>query len=167
MTHHARSTAGQPREIAAPASMQELADAESSLGFTIPALLNAIYREVGNGGFGPGYGLLGLKGGATNEHGHDAVALFDLYSQPAPNDPSWRWPDGLLPICGWGCAIYSCVDCKAESNPIIIFDPNQHPEDWDRCFINTGRNLVSWFDAWADGVDLREEIYGKPDHIFN
>jgi len=37
------------------------ADAEASelaLGFSVPELLKLVYERVGNGGFGPGYGLI-------------------------------------------------------------------------------------------------------------
>jgi hypothetical protein len=43
-----------------PVTMEELAQAEEQLGFALPALLRRIYLEVGNGGFGPGYGLFAL-----------------------------------------------------------------------------------------------------------
>lgn len=35
----------------------------AALGFQPPQLLMRVDREVANGGFGPGYGLLGLEGG--------------------------------------------------------------------------------------------------------
>jgi hypothetical protein len=43
-------------------SSQAVAEAESELGFALPPLLTRLYREVANGGFGPGYKLLPLIG---------------------------------------------------------------------------------------------------------
>ena len=47
--------------VVAPGTLEE---AESRLGFKLPILLRRLYLEVGNGGFGPSYGLLGISGGA-------------------------------------------------------------------------------------------------------
>lgn len=48
-----------------PVSEIALMDAEKALKLELPALLRHLYFEVGNGGLGPGFGLLGLPGGAT------------------------------------------------------------------------------------------------------
>jgi len=55
-----------------PAAPLRRADAEASereLGFPIPELLKLVYEKVGNGGFGPGYGLMGIRSGATDDQG--------------------------------------------------------------------------------------------------
>jgi hypothetical protein len=44
-----------------PVSEDDLALAESQLGFILPSFLRRIYLEVGNGGFGPGGGLFPLN----------------------------------------------------------------------------------------------------------
>jgi hypothetical protein len=145
-----------------PAAPLRRADAEASereLGFPIPELLKLVYEKVGNGGFGPGYGLMGIRSGATDDQGQNAIDAYKNYSSSDPSDPSWTWPEGLLPICHWGCAIYSCIDCKAAGFPVFIFDPNMHETTWDRCFIPSKRNLESWLDAWAAGINLWDEIY--------
>jgi hypothetical protein len=45
-----------------PVTREAIYDAEQALGFALPELLRRLYEEVGNGGFGPGYGLFGLFG---------------------------------------------------------------------------------------------------------
>jgi hypothetical protein len=51
-----------------PISEADLRDSEDSLGFRLPGFVRRLYTEVGNGGFGPGYGgVLGLAGGASND----------------------------------------------------------------------------------------------------
>src|SRR5258708_13239995 len=40
-----------------PVTGEDLAQAEAQLGFGLPSFLRRLYLEVGNGGFGPGYGL--------------------------------------------------------------------------------------------------------------
>jgi hypothetical protein len=134
---------------------------EHALGFPVPLLLKQLYERVGNGGFGPGYGLMGLVSGAMDDQGHNAVDAYKIYASSDPSDPSWTWPERLLPVCHWGCAIYSCIDCKEEGHPIVIFDPNMHDHSWAQCFIKTNRNLGTWLDAWATGTKLWDEMYGS------
>ena len=45
-----------------PTSLAVVEAAEQSLGFYLPHLLREIYTQVGNGGFGPGYGIDGTRG---------------------------------------------------------------------------------------------------------
>lgn len=40
--------------------------AEAKMGLGLPPLLRELYTQVGNGGFGPGYGVFGLEGGYTD-----------------------------------------------------------------------------------------------------
>jgi hypothetical protein len=44
----------------APADESTVTRAETALGFSLPPLLAALYSRVGDGGFGPEYGLLPL-----------------------------------------------------------------------------------------------------------
>ena len=123
MARSTRTDLGEPSspEIAPPLEADARSRAERALGFPLPALLAALYAKIGNGGYGPGYGLLGVAGGATDDRGYDAVELYALYRQPDPDDPSWAWPEGLPPLCHWGCAIYGCVDCTREPHPRSSF----------------------------------------------
>jgi hypothetical protein len=43
-----------------PVTLAVLYEAETRLGFSLPTLLRELYLLVGNGGFGPEYGLWGL-----------------------------------------------------------------------------------------------------------
>lgn len=64
------------RAICRPASIEEVESAERKMGVTLPPLLKSIYTQVANGGFGPGYGLLGVAKGAVN---HDGLNLEGFY----------------------------------------------------------------------------------------
>jgi len=45
----------------APAIARDrLVASEAAIGFGLPPLLKRLYSEIGNGGVGPGYGMLGL-----------------------------------------------------------------------------------------------------------
>jgi hypothetical protein len=150
-----------PPQRASLLGTADVAASEAALGFPVPEVLKQLYQTVGNGGFGPGYGLIGLYGGALDDQGMNAVELYQSYATSDPEDPHWRWPDGLLPICHWGCAIYSCIDCRSAGHPIITFDPNMRDQSWAKCFVGSKHNLATWLQAWASGIKLWEEIYGE------
>ena len=146
-------------KLGSPLTALGLTKSEAALGFEVPELLKQLYQTVGNGGFGPGYGLIGLSGGTPDDLGRDAIQLYQFYSSADPDDADWRWPVGLLPICHWGCAIYSCIECKSDGNPMWVFDPNRHDQAWTQCFIPAKRTLESWLEAWAVGTKLWNEMY--------
>ena len=81
--------------LASPTSLDVVRKAEATLGFNLPPLLIQVYTEVANGGFGPGYGLLGLAGGFADDLGDTAVQSY-LRRRA---DQSLQWRDALLPIC--------------------------------------------------------------------
>jgi hypothetical protein len=149
-----------PPEFHPPITTVEVEDAEARLGFRLPGVVRQLYTEVANGGFGPGYGLVGLIGGARSDLGDDAVELYLTFRQPDPEDPGWGWPEALLPICHWGCAIYSCVDCRENDAPVIRFDPNQVEGDWSIAFAAEGRTFDGWLEGWLHGEELFESGTG-------
>src|SRR4051794_36254641 len=53
-----------------PASEAAVRATERRLGFSLPETLRQIYLTVANGGFGPGYGVMGPEGGFTDDMGH-------------------------------------------------------------------------------------------------
>jgi hypothetical protein len=97
--------------------------AEDRLGFRLPLLLGHLWVEVGNGGFGPGYGLLGLEGGHMDDA--QGLVLPDLYLS-AVEDAAWErflgtpWPQKLVPICDWGCQHMSAMDCSRASDGEMV-----------------------------------------------
>ncbi len=110
-----------------------------------------MFSLVANGGFGPGYGLLGLDGGATDDQRGTAV---DGYVRRRSYNArhGWYWPERLLPICHWGYAIYSCVGCEpGEGLRMIRYDPNRG--SWMQ-FRDEGRDFVEWVHDWLDNADL-------------
>jgi hypothetical protein len=54
----------------ATASEEVIGEAERGLGFPIPDLLKACYLNVGSGGFGPGYGIIGVGNGYASDYGN-------------------------------------------------------------------------------------------------
>jgi hypothetical protein len=123
---------------------------QAEIGFKLPALLKRLYLEVGDGGFGPGCGMFGAASGHWMSD--EPFTLAELYR----DNHTGNWPDGLVPICDWGCAIWSCIDCVKPGFPIVRADPNEGPV----IFTHEGLGFDDWIEAWADGVDLVERLHG-------
>ena len=125
--HGFRDSRGRPVIFVAapPPTSEQLEAAEERLGFPLPALLRRVYLEVGNGGFGPGYGLLGLptsQAAADQSSVGKYTALRLLPSKPP-------WPEKLIPLCEWGCGIASYLDCSRPGVPVVRLDPNMQKSD--------------------------------------
>jgi SMI1-KNR4 cell-wall len=151
-----------------PIQLNQVENDEKVLGFKIPELLKRLYLEIGNGSFGPGYGLIGLTGGFPDDTKKIAVSLYLSFSEKDPSDSGWKWPNGLLPICYWGCAIYSCIDCITHDNPMVIFDPNGHEDNkpWTDSFFPESPSFEKWINDWSRGVDLWDEMYKEGGLIY-
>jgi len=144
-----------------PASAQAIAEAEQSLDFPLPPVLKQVLLEVGNGGFGPGHGLLGVRGGATDEHGNSMLDLYDGLSATNPDDPGWRWPERLVPLCPWGDSTYSCIDCSVPEGQLVTYDANGYRPgtDLERLFTAQDLAVDAWLRLWTEGVDLWSRMF--------
>jgi hypothetical protein len=58
-------------------------------------------------------------------------------------------PDDLLPLCHWGCAIYSFVHCPSER--IFGWEPNPVAPHDDVPYFQQEYTLEAWLAAWLDG----------------
>jgi hypothetical protein len=127
-----------------PASEDAVRFAEASLGLNIPQLLRLIYLNVGNGGFGPGYGIIGVGGG----HASNLGTLVETYDQikKGADYLGITWSARLLPFCEWGCNIFSCVDCG---------DTDYQMFQSDECRVYAQNyNLEKFFEMWLTDVDI-------------
>jgi hypothetical protein len=158
---------GQPwRPGLIPSEPPDFASDERRLGFALPPLMKQIYKEIGNGGFGPGYGLIGVSNRVPDYDGRIVPANYELFRASSTDEPNWNWPEGLLPVCDWGCAIRSCVDCADPNFRMRIFDPNVHDgDDWADSFFEESPSFKTWIAAWASGVDLWNAMYGAEGHV--
>jgi hypothetical protein len=127
-----------------PASEEAVQKAERDLGFPIPTFLKACYLQVGNGGFGPGYGVIGVEGGYASDHG-DLVETHAVL-KCGTKSRRLKWPDRVLPFCEWGCNIFSCTDSDDVGNPVFTCDQGHlSPETY---------TLDGFFELWLDGVNI-------------
>lgn len=147
-----------------PVTEEELVQAETQLGFVLPSFLRRIYHEVGNGGFGPGYGLLPL-GEIPPNAVHDTTSLvagyremrsfsqkdIDEYFAEEEEKPA-LWPERVLILCDWGCNICSCLDCSSPELPIFRMDSNENfLVEW----AIEAPSLHQWLEEWIDGTLAR------------
>jgi hypothetical protein len=139
-----------------PVTEEELLQAEAQLGFALPSFLHRIYLEVGNGGFGPGYGLFPLH---TPNSSLDSLvtAYLGMRSMSQEDiDEHWAdeeekpvlWPERVLMLCDWGCNIYSCLDCSSSDLPIFRMDSNVSFVEW----AIEAPSLHRWLEMWMDGA---------------
>lgn len=78
------------------ASKQVMHDAQRRLGFPLPEFLVRVYSQVSNGGFGPGYGLIGLPGGYRDGPLGSIVDVYENHRSEDLEDSAWRWPERLV-----------------------------------------------------------------------
>ena len=129
-----------------PASKEAVEEAERVLGLPFPRLLRRLYLEVGDGGFGPGYGLLELS------YDSEYTGL-SMYRQ-AREDASDGWssfPPSLFPVCTWGCGIYSFIECSSPDGLMWGYDPNPGPWDVEALYPQP-LSLAAWLGRWVEGT---------------
>lgn len=138
------------------ASFRQVENEERRLGFPLPDLLRGIYLRVANGGFGPGYGVMGVEGGFTDDLGHTVGTLYEKWCERDPADPAWMWPVRHIPFCHWGCGVYSVVDCTRPENPVYFADPGAKDEGAPMGTIVRPHkpSLAVWLQGWLQGKDL-------------
>jgi hypothetical protein len=162
------TTSGFANDIANdPISVEAFENEERRLGIRLPPLLKRLYTEVGNGGFGPGYGLLSMTPLSSADH-----PIFYFYStfRAARNKYQAEWAEGIVPINDWGDLILSCVDISANcaDPPVVRFEPNM-PKAATFDYLNGARfrgagmipeseKMSTWFEDWING----QEMFNRP-----
>ena len=141
-----------------PVSEQTLAEAEARLGFPLPPLVRALYTQVADGGYGPGWGMIQLTG--------HSFALVESrlrmdeqnLQMDEENVPEWVWPKRLVEFVNWGCNYFSGIDCSHSSCPVFFYDNDRAGEDTTLadCLSLESDSLEEWLSAWLDGEDLWE-----------
>ncbi len=137
-----------------PVSHGELELAEQELGFRLPSLLQKMYLQVGNGGIGPGYGLLALnKNGAKNFH----MSLVDWYQECIHFSNGTVWPREFIDICNWGDGITSALKWTDPDSPVYRCHGDRYDEGpFERVMKMESPSLKTWLANWLDGLPLFE-----------
>jgi hypothetical protein len=141
---------------------------ERRLGFRLPLLLRRLYTEVGNGGFGPGHGLLSIL--ALSPVDRDIPTYYSSLRESCARRQS-EWPAGVVPFNDWGDLIVSCVDLSDETStdpPVLRFEPNMSPTATVAFLhglpfrgagvIPESDKLSTWFQDWV----ADREMFNRP-----
>jgi len=134
----------------APASLTDVEHAEAALAMKLPPFLRRLYLEVGNGGYGPGAGLIGIAGGYPDFDGQTLVTTYQRFRTGA-------WPSQLLPLWDWGDTMWSCVDVT-EGFAVVTHDGTEGAT-------KTTFTLQSLLRSWLDEEDLFAALYEIEDAV--
>ena len=166
---HAKATAFErqmrepaTRALPAPVAVDVLADTEQAMGVTLPHLLRRLYLEVANGGFGPGYGILGVRGGWTTDRGRTIEDLYGEMADSTTEDARWVWPSGLVPLVDHSGA-FSCIDTTTTDGRIVGWDPDEldgrgRDGGWGRSFSEEAPSLRSWLEEWLGRPTIEDRM---------
>jgi len=139
------------RDIGLPATSAVIEASERAIGCALHPLHRRLLQEVGNGGFGPGDGLIGLSGGTLDGNERSIVELREVLWL----DVDTPLPLPVVPLCDWGHAIYSCIDC--ETGVVLTLS-----EDGLK---DTGQEFHAWLEDWVSGVDLWKRLVVLEDKV--
>lgn len=141
-----------PRDLLPPASQDDIAAAESALGFPLPDDLKQLYTSVGNGGFGPSVGFLSLA---------EVAARYQEFRSEPQGPGEDIWPENLLPIIpvDMGEACYDLTTGKIVCWDMEeLVDEESEDEAWNRSFKPWADNLADWLETWLAKKPLCEQL---------
>lgn len=139
-------------ELAAPATLEQIVQAEAALGCRFHEFHRKLLQEVGNGGFGPGDGLIGIPGGRTDDEGRSILELRQALFGNQIGNTVPRW---VVPLCDWGDGAWSCLD-ESTGNVLML---DEHG------LTDTSISLQSWMNDWVSGVDLAEKLFAFEERV--
>jgi hypothetical protein len=152
-----------PRErfAQARATAEQIAQTEHVLGCRLPRVLTAVYLQVANGGFGPGYGLDTVESLAKVTRGSwrlGARAAHYLEAHPHRYLECDEGPEGLVRLCDWGCGLGSVLDLASGRvygrGSGTRSDWNGVPPDASEfvlCMDFQATSVEDWFERWLRG----------------
>lgn len=150
-----------------PATEEQLRQAEVVMGFPYPSLLRTLYLRVANGGFGPGYGLIGTFDGYVDamnkdrqhrdfikeysfEEGMSFIDLEQYERQHGDQDKIFLdhdvWPSYFILLCEWGCGYFSYLHSRSGHVYYVGEDYIYRQAD----------SLKGWLECWLQGENLEK-----------
>jgi hypothetical protein len=127
-----------------PLSAARFAAVEERLGRALPDLLRRVYTEVGDGGFGPEYGIFPLGEHPGYEYDLNPVEIMEHDLRRDPDSYSLRL--GLV-WCDHGCAIRDWVSVAEPGSPVRHVEVDED-ELLPEVLAQPGVPLVDWFEDW-------------------
>lgn len=116
---------------------------ERLLRHPLHPLHRRVLQEVANGGFGPGYGLVGVGPGMVDAHGRTLAGLrASLLSADEALSP-------IVPLLDWGSGTWAFCDVPS-GDVLSVADVGT---------VRIGMTLEEWLEAWCRGENLAEALY--------
>jgi hypothetical protein len=139
-----------PQPLVPPPGEAALKSAEQAIGRPLPNEVTQLYA-IGDGGFGPGEGLMPL------------AQLAERYGELTrePYGPLGQdWPKNLLPFFDEN-PVLSCIDM--DSGEMVAWDPEEiededSDEDWQRSFKVEHPSLAAMLGEWLGAPTMDETI---------
>jgi hypothetical protein len=139
-----------PQPLDPPPGEAALKSAEQAVGRPLPNEVTQLYA-IGDGGFGPGEGLMPL------------AQLAERYGELTrePYGPLGQdWPKNLLPLFDEN-PVLSCIDM--DSGEMVAWDPEEiededSDEDWQRSFKVEHPSLAAMLGEWLGAPTMDETI---------
>jgi hypothetical protein len=130
-----------PLKPVEPLSEAAVVKVEKSLAFKLPGDLRQLYLEIGDGNFGPFFGIrrlsnwakdyLKLRAGLQEERGHP-------------------WPENLLPLVFLN-GKRVCLDRDSGCVTLWARPPKRcSAKKWEASFIPQAGSLAEWLERWVD-----------------
>ncbi|WP_441289864.1 SMI1/KNR4 family protein [Sorangium sp. KYC3313] len=138
-------------ELAPCATPEQVEQAERVLSCRIHPLHRRLLQEVGNGGFGPADGLIGIPGGRVDNDGRSVV---ELREQLFADHTGAGVPVQVVPLCDWGDGVWSCVD--EDTGHVLMLD--------EAGLTDTDMSLHDWMIDWVNGIPLAEKLFTFKEH---
>lgn len=140
------------RELPSPVTAGQLRRAEDLLGFSLPPLLAALYREVANGGFGPGADVPIPGYHAALVYPLDrAVEVYHDNRVPDPHTPDRPWPDRVFPFLYWGDFAEAGIDCRTANGMVLMYESDVEQVAPDQAWKIQSLSLAAWCESWLAG----------------
>lgn len=124
-----------------PLGEAAVAKVETSLGFRLPDELRRLYRELGDGGFGPYNGIRRLANWAKD---------YKKLLAELPAERGREWPEALLPIV-YRNGKRICVDRTSGAVLLWTKPPKRASEKkWLASFVPQSPSVGEWLERWVD-----------------
>ncbi len=139
-----------PQPLSPAPDEQAMADAAKALGRPLPDEVQQLYA-IGDGGFGPGEGLMPLA---------EAVDRYREMTREPYGPLGQDWPKQLLPLFDEN-PVLSCIDL--DSGEMVAWDPEEiededSDEDWQRSFKAEHPSLAALMAEWLGEPTIEEQM---------
>lgn len=138
-----------PAHVRKPVTEAELIDAETRMQVQLPRFFRRLYTEVGNGGFGPGYGMAKLDDIISGYQDHLSIYNGLLEEESGEEYSNLLWPDGLIYLGTEGCTYHFYLDCHDPHYRVLMFSDSHYRDRLEEGMLLLSDTFDDWIGHWA------------------